>query len=57
MALQGSLKTFIYSNSLTSYWRESRDPELLEVRNQVPDIIPPVLQPHEDSLWLNKVMQ
>lgn len=57
MALQGSLKTFIYSNSLTSYWRESRDPELLEVRNQVPDIIPPVLQPHEDSLWLNKVVQ
>lgn len=57
MALQGSLKTFIYSNSLTSYWRESRDPELLEVRNQVPDIIPPVLQSHEDSLWLNKVVQ
>ena len=57
MALQGSLKTFIYSNSLTSYWRESRDPELLKVTNQVPDDIPPVLQPHEDGLCLNKVLQ
>lgn len=36
---------------------ESRDPGLLQFRNQVRGIIPALPQPHEDGLWPNKTLQ